>query len=490
MTQMIRSLQNRITLDPATVFAIAAIFAGFGLGAAVTQVDSILLLGALVGGALILVAMLWIPEAGLLALVFITYVRLSDILIEYHGAPSIAKWFVPVLLGVVLLRWFLFGERPGDWLHVAILLGIYGLIITGSVFYARDPDLVVEGLSDYAKDALIAVLIVMLLRSGPTLRRVVWVLLLAGISLGTLTTIQGITGNFENTFGGFAGASVRNIVGEVNDFRADGPVSSNYYALILVVLVPLAMDRFWRERSFALRVLAGWALAVCGFSILLTFSRGGFLALMFVIVLMLFLHPPRPLAIAATLFVVVLLIPFIPPQYVHRLGTLVNILPTESGQVLLEENALRGRLSEITVAGLVFADHPLIGVGYQNFELYYLDYSPELGLDPRREDRAAHNLYLEIAAETGIIGLGAFISILALAGHGLWRSHQVFKRLGLQDITAMTTALAVGVSGFLFGSLFLHASYPRYFWLLIGICLALPSVAYNEVLRTGNVKSR
>jgi putative inorganic carbon (hco3(-)) transporter len=466
----------------AIILGFLALLAGIGLGLAVLWVDNPLLLAVPIVGALVLLLVLRDVETGLLALVFMTYTRLSDVLIDQLNMPSLAKLFVPFLIGIVLLRWWVYKERPGGWQKAGFLLGIYGFVLAASSYYALDPGLTQIGVENYLKDALIALLVVALLKDGQVFRRVIWMLLAAGIFLGSLTTFQILTGTYDQSYGGFALASVSHIVGEVNDYRVQGPLSSNYYALILVFLVPLAMDRLWQEKSIWLRFLAGWALAVSVLSILFTFSRGGFLALVVVIGLMLLRHPPRPSLIAASLIVFLVLLPFIPAQYTQRVGTLLDLLPTQDG-FQLEEGALRGRLSELTVAGLIFLDHPLGGVGYNNFEIHYLDYSPALGLDPRREGRAAHNLYAEVAAETGLIGLAAFGLILYSALRGLRQAYRVYRQTGLSDYASLTVAFSIGLLGILTGSLFLHGAYPRYFWLILGIALALPGAAGSDRTR-------
>ena len=103
----------------------------------------------------------------------------------------------------------------------------------------------------------------------------------------------------------------------------------------------------------------------------------------------------------------------------------------------------------MTVALLVFADHPLTGVGFANFEEYYLDYSPALGLDLRRENRAAHSLYLEIAAETGVFGVAAFGFLLFVVFRGLYWSYRRFVDAKLVKFANITYALGVSLAGLL-----------------------------------------
>ncbi len=463
---------------------ILALGAGLAAGAAVVFLDNPFYVLVGLVGVIVLFITLRTPEIGLLALVFMTYIRLSDVLIEYHGLPSLAKLYLPFLIGLLLYRWFFHQEEPQGWARALIVLTIYGIVIGASVFYAGNSNQAESGFINYIKDALIALVIVVMLQRGAVLRRVIWALLLAGIFLGTLTTIQAATGTYEFEYWGFGRAEIRNIAGEVNDYRVQGPVSSNYYAMFLVVLVPLALDRLWHERSKATRALAGWALVVCSISILFTFSRGGLLALLVVLGLMLVRRPPHLWITLAGSAGIILIFLLTPSEYLSRIGNLTQVISIAgSGEAQvsqLEENALRGRLSEMTVATQMFSDYPIYGVGYNNFENNYLDYSPEIGLDSRREGRAAHSLYLEIAAETGIIGLSAFAFIMTVYFHGLLQSFRRFSQVGLHDYANITAAFAIGVIGFLISSIFLHSAYPRYFWLLVGIGLAIPQVALHE----------
>jgi putative inorganic carbon (HCO3(-)) transporter len=433
----------------------------------------------LVVGALTLVYV----ELGLLALVVLTFTRLSDVLVQFHGAPSVAKLFVPMLLLVVFARWLLLQKSPAPWKRTAVLLGIYGLVGFASLLYANDYAAAQEAFSDYVKDVLIVLVIVMILQKGQTLRQVVWALLASGIFLATITTFQQLTGTFTNNYGGFALAEVQQIIGETNDFRIAGPLSSNYYALILVPLVPLAMDRLWHEKSGWLRLLAGWALLVSVLSIIFTYSRGGFLALVVVVLLMLLRMKLNRGFLLALIVLGLVVWQFLPAQYTDRIGTLGSLVGAGSDTAVTTEVSFRGRLSETTVAWQMFLDHPIFGVGLANFNANYQDYSQNLGLDQRLEARSAHSLYLEIAAESGLIGLIAFGAILWFLFRGVAFANQTFKAAQTPDYAHITIALGIALIGYLVGSIFLHLAYARYFWLFIGLCFALPNVARYEWTR-------
>ncbi len=465
------------------LFGLLAVVAGLLTGEAVSfGMLGVLGIVALVGGGVMAFGTFSTPWVGLTALVFITYIRLSDILIHYHHLPSVAKPLVALLLGLVLLRWMLRGEEPRGWALPLMLIGAYTLIILLSLFFAANFSVAVEAASDFVKDGIITVLVVMLFQRGEDFRKVVWALLFAGIFLGSLSVYQYLSRDFGNDFGGFAQAPVLNIVGEENKPRIAGPIGDpNFYAQILVALVPLALNRLFAEKRPLWRLLALWALTVSALGVIFTFSRGGFLALMVVLLALAAYHKFSPYKILAVLVLMVVLLPFLPGDYTARLSTLTDFLP--GGGDVRNEVSFRGRTSEWIVAGLMFLDHPLLGVGIRNYPEYYLEYSSRLGLDPRRENREPHSFYLEIAAESGLAGILVFAAIFASLYRGIRTARRRFEQAGARQAADMTAAFAIALLGYLSAALFIHNAYPRYFWLLVGIGLALPQVAASTLER-------
>jgi O-antigen ligase len=125
----------------------------------------------------------------------------------------------------------------------------------------------------------------------------------------------------------------------------------------------------------------------------------------------------------------------------------------------------------------MFKQNPLLGVGLNNFSYLYPQYSKEIGLAPNASIRALHNHYLEVATETGIIGLLVFLSLIGYAFRPVRRVRRRFLETGQPDYAHMMTGLTVGFIGYLIAAAFVPASFPRYFYLLLGIMYALPAVA-------------
>ena len=381
---------------------------------------------------------------------------------------------------IILARWLLYREKPQAWERAAVFVAGYGLIGLSALLYAAYAAPVQETLITFIKDAIIAIAVVILINRAVTLHRVIWTLLIAGILMGTITSFQYVTGTFHNNYWGLGQAQIYYIVGETNDYRAGGPgFGPNAYGQFMLVLVPLALDRFWQEQKPFLRILAGWALAATTLAVVFSFSRGAFLGLIVVLAIMFIRRPPAPLIMLLTILIAALLLRFIPPEYTARLATLTELLPAD--QKTIQDGSFRGRLSENISGWRMFTDRPFLGVGLGNFRPYYQEYSRTLGLDQRREARAPHSLYLEIVSEMGLVGLAWFAALMWVLFSGLLQARRDFLKAGMPDYASMSTTLAVSLLSLLITGIFLHSAHPRHYWLLYGIIFAAPHVAKREL---------
>mgnify|MGYP002640910917 CR=1 FL=1 len=465
------------------LFALVGIGIGVGAGFLVFTTPDTLKLFVIIVGAFAFAVSVARVEWGLLVLAFIVYTNVSDIAIEFHGAPSVAKSFVLLLLFAILMRWIAYNEKPDGWQRATALLFGYGAVGFASILYAADPSRTLAATELYIKNALIVIVVVILLQYGAVFRRVIWALLAAGIFLGTLTVFQYVTGTTDNYYFGFAQTSAAVLVGASSTNRVSGPINDpNYYALIMSVLVPLALDRIWHEKNRWMKAFSIWAFVATAAAVMLTYSRSGFVILVFVLGLMFLYRAPNFKNFLILLLISLVLIQFVPTQYTDRLESLTSFLPGSNNN-LREDAAIRGRASELLVGWNMFLDHPILGVGYDNYPIYYQQYSRQVGLDPRAEERSAHNLYIEILAETGIVGLIFFLAIIFITVRDIYWAVKKLHSQGLFDIADMSAAMGISFVGYLAASMFIHDAYQRYFWLIVGIAMAVPKVAEYEIAK-------
>jgi O-antigen ligase len=257
---------------------------------------------------------------------------------------------------------------------------------------------------------------------------------------------------------------VRQIVGMTNGYRSAGPIGdADFYGLTLAAIVPLALVRVWQERRPVIRATALVATVLLVTGVVLTYSRGDLLALAVAMVglLVAVRVPVRTLVIGGA--VLLALAAIAPSHYLQRLTNLGHV-----------DHSFQGRVDSQYVALVMFADHPLLGVGADNYQARYLPYTVKL----HRPNAAStvHDLYLVAASETGIVGLLAFVGAMLAVLVGSWRRRASALRAGDRVGGGLALGSFLALTTYLVGSVFLPLAYPRYLWILVGLalCVALP----------------
>ncbi len=482
-TEQSGTASQGMTTSPwlAGMFAVLALVIGGVIALVVGQIGYLSLLAIPV--AFIFASALVQPELGLMALIFITVTQISNVAIKFYGLPSLAQPLVGMLMLVVLIRFALHGERPTGWARIGAILAAFVVLWLASLLHASDFEAAREAFVGFGKDMLVGVIVIFLVYRPASLRGAVWAFILAGIVMGSISVYQYLTGSFNNILWGFGGIEGQ-VSGQVERTRLTGPYQNpNAYAQVLGVIVPLALDRLWHERSVLLRVLAGWAAAACILAVFFTYSRGGLLAMAAGIAVLLLTRRPGIFPLILTAALLYGLLSFLPATYTERVATLLQL--RQSDQIY--DPSFRGRLSENTAALQMFWDHPLLGVGLGNFPVNYQDYSRQIGIDPRRDPRSPASLYLEMLSEQGIIGASLFVLLIILVFRGLWMAKHQFQYIGMRDAAYMTSAVFAALSAYMTSAIVKNSAYSNVFWILMGVALATTVVArisYQEAEET------
>ena len=456
--------------------ALSAGVLGIAIGIAVVALNqSVLILFGLVA-VIIFVLSLYFKEFGLVVLIFTSYTRFSDALIEYNNLPSFAKPLLVVLVLSIMIRWAVFRETPKGWGGPTILFSLLAFAALTSLIYSPVPDRVVARLIDDIKDMTIALVVVILLQNDRAFRRVLWTLISVGLFLGSLSVFQYFTGTFDNIYGGFAISLQHQIIGEIDNYRATGPMEDpNFFAQIMVLLVPISVERFLHEKKWRYRFVALWAAGVSILTVILTYSRGGLIAMIVGLAILFFVYPPRRTHVPAILFAMLAVFYILPPNYLDRLFTLSAFFESKSTS-RIEERSLQGRLSENLTALEMFKSNPLFGVGLNTYSYLFPTYSKKLGLALVATEREAHNIYLEVAAETGLVGLMIFIFTLFSAFRIVLLARNVFLVTNNPNFAAKCIGLFAGMAGYFVAGAFIHNAFPRFFYLILGVAFSLDYV--------------
>ena len=140
-----------------------------------------------------------------------------------------------------------------------------------------------------------------------------------------------------------------------------------------------------------------------------------------------------------------------------------------------------GREDLWTIAVQVARDHPVLGVGIGNFPIVNAEYAAttmnvESGavVDERK---SVHNTYLEVLTELGPLGLLAFITIVAASLRAGLSSFRMFRESKEPEMESLARGIVIGAIGMLAAYVFISAEYEKQLWLVLGLVLALSSIA-------------
>jgi O-antigen ligase len=243
-----------------------------------------------------------------------------------------------------------------------------------------------------------------------------------------------------------------------------GLYESNYFATILVLVIPIAFV-FAAQAPDPLRrtlwTLGGLLLVL---ELFLTSSRGAFLGLL--AASMVFVYRRRGIAGALAIVLILMVgLVLVPTDLGARLWTIVGEGPGDMPAGLEASN--RAHEALFWAALRMINDNPIFGVGPLNFKALSTQYT---GLS---QGNIAHNSFLEIAAEFGLPMLAVFLLLIVTT----FRTLNAATRLAGTDrgwrIAGWAEGLRSGLLGFLVAGFFISAQYEKMLWLAVFVTIVL-----------------
>lgn len=237
----------------------------------------------------------------------------------------------------------------------------------------------------------------------------------------------------------------------------------NFYAEYLVLLVPIGLALILGSRGVLRRLIIGGSTLFIFAGLILTYTRGSWMATAIGIVLMSLLTEAWLFWVWAGLFAVALVAA---PGVASRFASITNVTGGTAGF----------RMKLWKIAGGIIREHPLIGIGIGNYYDAFTEYifrHPEMSVG--WVIYGAHNSYLTIMAETGIFGILSFVAIILIAiKYGLYLAREKAEDKYLAWINS---AIFAGVVGFAINSLtsnsFHHPQGAVFFWVFLGLQVAI-----------------
>jgi O-antigen ligase len=362
-----------------------------------------------------------------------------------------------VVLTIMLIRREWAGVSFGLLVLVIALISCMGI----SSIFGINQEVSLLTMLMYAKGYFLVLILAGAIRSDRELK-IMTLYCIAGLVVGGIACIyQYLTNTFIiSTIYENRAASLR---GDPNDT-----------AMLLVAGIPMIYYWFLAIRSIAAKVACVVGLGFLLAGIILTGSRGGFVALLLVM-LMIFLKRPSVRIFLISVFVAAIFVVLAPSSYWERMNTMVTLKDEHQGQSLTK----RGMLQRAGTS--IFLQHPLLGVGPGNFGRAYFAETSQVGktlstmsIHVEKNFPVAHNMFLELFVENGMIGGTLFLTLFFLSVRNFlhYDRRQGDGRRGF----GVGIGLALALGGMLFAGLFLSQAKNSVLWVLVGMGFAAGAV--------------
>ena len=345
-------------------------------------------------------------------------------------------------------------------------LVVLGIAIVGTIPFSVWPGGAWEVFSDsYLKVILVFVLMMNTLTSPERIERLTW-LIVACIGLIGARGVVDYARGVNVIEGGRLAGPVAGIFGNPND------LALNMVTFLPVAIVMAMSRRYPLVQRAAAAVMGALMLA----TIVFTKSRGGVVGLLAMLAAFVLLaRKIRPGFAVALVAVVLAAVPFMPASFWERMTSIFDeeidrtefTGSREARRIVMEEGIK------------TFLAYPLTGVGAGQFK----NYNP-----PGRQQRwnETHNALIQVAAETGIVGLLAFAFLIVRAAMATVVARRMLRPVrdgpdpvsaalpedDRQALFALAIALTAGLVGWFVCAMFASVAYSWTFYYLLALIVA------------------
>jgi O-antigen ligase len=256
-----------------------------------------------------------------------------------------------------------------------------------------------------------------------------------------------------------------------------GGAGANALAPVLILGVMLAAAfAGMTTRTVLVRLAATAACCYCLAGMFLTGSRGGLVGLGVALLAGLFFAGRGrrirvlPLVVIAVCMALLYILAIAPPIVRERISN-----PGDG----------TGRADIWKVGAEMVKANPVLGVGAGNFRVRSPQYVLEAGLIRRSDlivDKplVAHNIYLAVLSQLGIVGLLLFLGIIGASLAAAANAARAFTRQRDEESELLARAVVIALCGILAAGFFGSWSFSKPLWLLLATCSALLALSLRQ----------
>ncbi|MGH9355669.1 MAG: O-antigen ligase family protein [Terriglobia bacterium] len=300
----------------------------------------------------------------------------------------------------------------------------------------------------FSQVVLIVFAMALAVRTGDRLRKLVFVQTASAAAIGILSLVSGV-----HRGGRLTAALAKSNYSNANDL-----------ALALVLTVPFCFYFFFRSRGPLRKAIWAIAMLAMSYTVLLTASRGGFIALAVAAGICLWeygIKARRLALILAAALAAVAIFAVAGTKMQDRLsGTLSASSDYEASHASYE-----ARKAVLITSLRVTAEYPLFGVGPGDF--------PSIS----GVWNQTHNLYTTLSAEAGLPALVIFLLMYRRAFADL---REARRRMPDSDLSNLAGSLRASLLAFALAGLFFPDAYMFFPYLMLALATAILQTARNQ----------
>jgi probable O-glycosylation ligase (exosortase A-associated) len=340
--------------------------------------------------------------------------------------------------------------------EMAVFSAFLGLVTIGALLATNRAAAMGSLTGTYIKIAAMVFAIAWLLQNERQYKGLIFTMVLSGIAVGIVALINkssgiGLVEGTRVTIG----RDIGSMLGDPNDL-----------SLVLLFPASFAVAMMLTPGFNSLYRILGLIgfITVCA-AVIATQSRGGLLGICAVCGIYAW-HRFENKLLLITLGVAALGVLFV----------LAGVSDRASGgahEEGIDESAM-GRIYAWQAAMGMALHHPIIGVGINNFISNYFEYSPHWD----GQNHAVHSTWFGVLAETGMLGLGLFITMITLIARISIKAMRQCSpnnrsHTYVPAVFACSQALQAGLAGFCISGTFLTMGFTWPVYILLSLAIAL-----------------
>jgi probable O-glycosylation ligase (exosortase A-associated) len=413
-------------------------------------------------------ALLLLPFAGFLAVKISTVFIILFILFSYFRLHEVFVVLMPLkipkmlaLASLLAIAWHLFISKSlkPHWSSTHLVFVIWFVWLTVCVFSASNKGMAIE----YWTGVLVKVFIMVFAISWWLTRFSHFSLVRMGIMISGISVALVALSNKMNGIGLVEGTRVtisreyRSQLGDPND-------------LSLVLMFPvsfLAAELFDKGANKYRRLFAAVGLLLAISGVIATQSRGGLLGIAAILSFFLYQKVKNPLVVGLCAAVAML-----------AMMVFAGIGDRQSGGAAEDgvDASAMGRIYAWQAAINMALSNPLTGVGVDNFYVNYYFYSPHWD----GKNHAVHSTWFQVLGETGFVGIGIFVLLIASIYRSLSRVYCINALNPNDQVAVNANALKAGLIGFMVAGTFLTQAFTWPIYIILALTIALEKITVES----------